>query len=90
MDTTCKLCAPNCGRCSIKFDNCISCKTGWALFVDPDVANANPLVAVVSDYCVPSDGVSHWSGAGLHGAATTDWGNTGSKFEWAAGPLLTN
>ncbi len=67
----CELCSSNCAKCSIVYNNCISCKTGWALWVVDDgkkIDNAAKTLgtdtpAVTPDYCVPSDGVSHWSAA---------------------------
>ena len=52
---TCKLCAPNCKRCSGSYTNCISCKTGWVLYETIDASGA-----LLNDYCVPGDGLSHW------------------------------
>ncbi len=53
------------------YNNCISCKTGWALWVTNDAEKLDGTAktlgtdtpAVTPDYCIPSDGVSHWSTA---------------------------
>ena len=66
----CMLCAPNCARCSIKYNNCISCRAGWVLFVDPDTATDT----VVSDYCVPGDGVGHYHPMGDTNTDSSKWG----------------
>jgi len=88
---TCDLCAPNCARCSISYSNCISCKTGWALWVQDDHIDVTDNSAATSnvvavDYCVPSDGVSHWTVAG--GANQQAYGVSGSYFELDAGQAL--
>ncbi len=79
MDTNdlCQLCSPNCARCWDKYNNCISCKTGWVLYKQIDSGSA-----IVNDYCVPGDGVSHYHKEGTVGTTLTDWGKTGAEYKY--------
>ena len=84
---TCTLCHPNCARCDIAYNNCISCKTGWVLLVVVDTANAAVASVVYNaDYCIPGDGVSHWHSEGLHGtiSATAGSGTLSNSNDGAA------
>ncbi len=84
----CQLCSSNCARCWDKYNNCISCKTGWVLYKQIDSGSA-----IVNDYCVPGDGVSHYHKEGTVGTTLTDWGKTGAEYKYtydASVPWLFN